>query len=129
MLPSPSTSLALSLLGQLQTPSTPMWEEEGEEDDEVEKKKKKETVGGVRSLLPPRVVPIGDLHLLREVVMDIAHDALMRRGLLIRQRFTHHHVFLSQVRSDPRAVSVDSERAINMRIATAFHCNRIPMSR
>ena len=55
--------------------------------------------------MPPRVVPIGVLHLLREVVMDIAHDALMRRGLLIRQRFTHYHVFLSQVRSDPRAVS------------------------
>lgn len=36
--------------------------------------------------------------------MDIAHDALMRRGVLIRQRFTHHHVFLSQVRSGPRAV-------------------------
>lgn len=36
--------------------------------------------------------------------MDIAHDALMRRGVLIRQRLTHHHVFLSQVRSAPRAV-------------------------
>lgn len=57
------------------------------------------------SLLPPRVVPIGVLHLLREeAVMDIAHDALIRRGVLIRQSLTLPHVFPSQVRSGPRAV-------------------------
>lgn len=36
--------------------------------------------------------------------MDIAQDALMRRGVLIRQSYTLPHVFPSQVRSGPRAV-------------------------
>lgn len=42
-----------------------------------------------------------------EAVMDIALDALMRRGVVvIRQTFTHPHVFpSSQVRSAPRAVA------------------------